>query len=398
MKKFLLAVSAATLIFAMLFSACAPAADPVDPDQNDPPADPPVLTGGYEGTDGGVSFTLPALGESVALHTELQSAYLGEENAVVIGKYADGVNAGDGLDHRELSHPLPVTFTWEAAGISEGAEYLLRVGEGEEMQNVWSFSTTETSLAVYNLKLATTYYWSVEAEDTESGKAFFTTEGRGPRNLYVDGVANVRDLGGWLTESGGRFKQGLIYRCGRLNENYTGKTTITEAGKRTMLEELKIRTEIDLRGGKNDPSEHGNITQSPLGEGVAYHHLGMNWEGDMLTLNRAKLREIFTLLSDETNYPLIFHCSIGTDRTGLVAYLLGAIVGVRQEDLFRDYLFSNFAYIEGSRGITDIKNSYAADIDAAAGDTLAEKAKNYLTEKVRIPAEQIEEIVRILAG
>lgn len=406
MKK-LLCVSCLLLSLAFGLAGCSePQEGPVQGEGPQPsvpstPAEPetpetPAVSGGYEGVDGGVSFRLPDLGKCVLLHTDLQKAYL-EDDYGAIRKYADGVNATEEVDHRELSAPLPVSFTWEAEGAADG-EYVLRVGEGEEMQNVWSFTTTETSLEVYNLKLATTYYWSVTAGNAESGKASFTTEGQGPRNLYIEGVANVRDLGGWTTESGARVKQGLIYRCGRLNENYTGKTTIAEAGISAMLEKLQIRTEIDLRGGSGDPTEHGNITKSPLGEGVSYFHIGMNWQGSLMDMNRPKIRQVFEILSNESSYPLIFHCSIGTDRTGLIAFLVGGLLGVSEEDLYRDYLFSNFAYIEGSRELTAIKNSYVADIKGAAGSDLAEKVRNTLIDRLRVPEEQVDAVARILSN
>ncbi len=400
MKKYLTAIFCALLAAVLVFAACAPQdPDTPTPDGGDGGDSGEVaVSGGYEGTDGGVAFKLPDLGKEVRLHTELQAAYLNEADPGCISRYADGVNATEELDFRELSHPAPVVFTWEAGGAAEGTEYLLSVGEGEKMQDVLHFTTTETQFEVYDLKLATVYYWNVTAGYAESGKACFTTEGQGPRNLYVDGVANVRDMGGWPTESGGRVKQGLFYRCGRLNENYTGKPTVTEEGIRTMLDVLHIRTEIDLRGGSGDPTEHGNIEASYLGTGVTYYHLGMNWNGHLVDLNRKKIRDVFTILAQEESYPLIFHCSIGTDRTGMIAFLVGALVGISEQDLYRDYLFSNFAYIEGSRDLNTIKNTYVADLKRAAGETLAEKARSYLTETVRVPVEQLDAVVRILGG
>ncbi len=389
---------------ALLFVAviCLAACGETEPELPSPPTpeepSAPALSGGYEGTDGEIAFKLPDLGENVVLHTQLQTAYLTNEKYEEIKKYADGVNKTDEEDHRELSHPQEVVFSWEAAGAAADAEYVLRVGEGEEMQNVWEFTTSETSFSVSNLKIATTYYWNISVGNVESGKAWFTTEGLGPRNLYVDGVANVRDLGGWQTESGVRVKQGLMYRCGRLNKNYSGEITVTNAGIDMLRNRLNIRAEIDLRGGSNDPSEYGNIEKSMLGDDIFYYHTGMNWEGSLIDLNRVKIRAVFALLADENNYPLIFHCSIGTDRTGVIAFLVGALLGVSEEDLYRDYLFSNFAYIEGARDLGTIRNTYVADIKGAAGSTLAEKTRTILLERLRVPEEQLQSIVRIMLG
>ena len=375
-----------------------------DPPKEDPPKEEEEkgISSGFTGTAGGVAFTLPDLGTEVSLHTQLQSKYLKSKYVALISNYADGVNADPaaGLDHRELSHPAPVNFTWTAAGAPAGTEYTLSVSENADMGTPWTFKTEETSYSVYNLKVGTSYYWTVAAGEAVSGAASFTTEGRGPRNLYVDGVANVRDMGGWATESGKTVKQGLLFRCGRLNENYTGKITVTEAGIDTMLNTLGVKTEIDLRGGENDPSEYGNVERSMLGDSVAYHHIGMNWDGNIFDLNLHQLKEIFTIFADEASYPIIFHCSIGTDRTGFVAYLLNALLGVDENDLARDYLFSNFAYIQGARemsGITKAGKGFNWIINQYEGEKLSDKARAALLD-IGVTAAQVDKIVSIFLG
>ena len=186
------------------------------------------------------------------------------------------------------------------------------------------------------------------------------TDAEAPRNMYVDGVTNVRDLGGWAVD-GGRVKQGLIYRCGRLNENdcETPVAKITEKGVYTMLNEMNIRSEIDLR--KVSDNEVGGLTtESILGAEVNYYQCPMGYNGNMLINNEEMIKHIFSdILSKEENYPLIFHCSIGTDRTGLIAFLIGGLLGVDVNDLYRDYLFSNFGDIGGSRSINNITYHYA---------------------------------------
>ena len=293
------------------------------------PEEPPVLSGGYEGTVGEITFTLPDLGEAVRLHTEAQAQFMkakGYGNAIF--DYAKG--------QEELSHPVPVSFTWEAEGAAEDATYTLNVSESEDMSDPWTFATTELSFEVYNLKIGTTYFWTVTAGDVTSGAAIFTTEATGPRNLCVDGVTNVRDVGGWTIEGGKTVKQGLLFRTGRLNESYSGVRSITEQGMDTMLNTLKVKTEIDLRGGKNDPDEYAPGVNKSVLEGVAYHHIGMNWDGDMWELNPKEIREVFSLLADENNYPMFYHCSIGTDRTGIITYLVLGLLGVPEESIFRD--------------------------------------------------------------
>lgn len=54
-----------------------------------------------------------------------------------------------------------------------------------------------------------------------------------------------------------------------------------------------------------------------------------------------QFRRLFELLGDERSYPVLFHCAAGKDRTGVVAALLLAVLGVSQEEILADYLLTN---------------------------------------------------------
>ena len=62
------------------------------------------------------------------------------------------------------------------------------------------------------------------------------------------------------------------------------------------------------------------------------------------TLARNALIEIMNAFTDvnNTDYSLYFHCRIGADRTGTIAYLLEGLLGVSEEDRYRDYEMSVF--------------------------------------------------------
>ena len=40
---------------------------------------------------------------------------------------------------------------------------------------------------------------------------------------------------------------------------------------------------------------------------------------------------------DPANYPIDFHCIAGQDRTGAVAFILNALLGVEEEELYLDW-------------------------------------------------------------
>jgi len=72
----------------------------------------------------------------------------------------------------------------------------------------------------------------------------------------------------------------------------------------------------------------------------------------------------------------------GTDRTGMVAYCIEALLGVSETDIVRDYLYSNFGKIGGSRSISTIRSRYPKLIKDYDGKTLQEKTYRFLNEYV----------------
>lgn len=312
-------------------------------------------------------------------HTELQTAFL-EDDYENVHRYAVG--------NAEKSLPQGIEIYWHYAPrelpIEGLKEFRLEITNerGDLLSKTLDVSLNENNIQMYLLQnafLNTRYSVKVQAVDNAnevvavSQNEFVTTD-KYPRNLLVQGVTNVRDIGGYVTDQG-TIKQGMLFRTARLNKSSADEIVveITDEGKRVMLEEMKVKTEIDLRG----IYESSNLTASVLGDTVNYHCMDMG----VLSLNapeqKAKIKSVFDLLCDKNNYPIFFHCHIGTDRTGIIAFLCEALLGADEQTLYVDYLFSNFGHIGSGRHpytlFTHIKamNSYE-------GDSLAQKTENYL--------------------
>lgn len=139
----------------------------------------------------------------VDIHTADQQGYLDDDFLFVSAKGGE-----------ELSQPKAVVLKWKS-DLPDGTEFTISLSESPDMTNPQVYTQKRTSLYVYNLKIATTYYWSVSAGDVVSDVSSFSTADCQPRNIYCDGVTNMRDLGGWKTTDGKRVKQGLLYRSGQ---------------------------------------------------------------------------------------------------------------------------------------------------------------------------------------
>jgi hypothetical protein len=172
------------------------------------------------------------------------------------------------------------------------------------------------------------------------------------RLIPLDGAFNFRDLGGYPVAGGQVTRWGRLFRSDTLHE-------LSPADVAT-LRSLGLATIIDLRTTR----ELARTGRGPLGpEPVRYHHLSVIREGaereapgeavaapaaeDLserylwyLDVGGPALARALVLLGEADNYPLVFHCAAGKDRTGVLAALVLDIVGVEATDIVADYLIT----------------------------------------------------------
>lgn len=209
-----------------------------------------------------------------------------------------------------------------------------------------------------NLEIGTRYYWKVSCRTlcgfgchknhgcepskrySESSVAEFVTEDLAPRWIALEGkVENVRDFGGRNGLGGRRVKQGMIYRGQGLNYNSAngdepGTSRLTVEDVKYLTGTLGIKTDLDLRGA----GETAGLSVSPLGEDVK---LVINssacYRWMFIKEGKASVAENFRVLSDPANYPVFFHCIGGADRTGSLAYMMNAVLGVSRRETETDW-------------------------------------------------------------
>ncbi len=79
-------------------------------------------------------------------------------------------------------------------------------------------SPAEGNVTAENLKIACRYDWEISGNGGKK-RGTFETEDIAPRLIRLDGVPNVRDLGGRIGLDGRRIRQGMLYRSSGLNDN-----------------------------------------------------------------------------------------------------------------------------------------------------------------------------------
>lgn len=307
----------------------------------------------------------PEFNSTYNLHSEIQESFLTKRNFDSIG--ADG--------QKELSRPNPIELNY-GDGLNK-YEYV--ISENSDLSNPYTVSSRDKKIYLYNLKNETTYYVKCKKGKNESEVASFYNSTTFIRNIYIDGVTNVRDIGNKTTTNGKKIKQGLIYRGAALSG-------ITSDGVKTLSKQLKIRTDIDLRTDNGEASDTNYLPN--------YINISMVYDSNIVNCY-SKVKEVFDTFSDQTAYPIYFHCAIGTDRTGFIAYLLNGMLGVSKEDSLADYLFSNFGKIGSSRSVSNTTH-YTSVINSLGKATHQENCISYLVEKCGITNSQIQTIQTLM--
>ena len=174
------------------------------------------------------------------------------------------------------------------------------------------------------------------------------------KEVPLEGAINFRDIGGYRTANGQHVRWNRIYRAGQL-----GHLTDEDMNQ---LEALGIQISCDLRS-QEERDEQPDV----LPDSVRYLHYPIQTNETRaqqirrLVLNRGRMdsfmqeayiqvivdanadvyAQIFELVADEDNLPLILHCTAGKDRTGVGVALLLSYLGVPDDVILADYSLSN---------------------------------------------------------
>ena len=182
--------------------------------------------------------------------------------------------------------------------------------------------------------------------------------------LRLKKLINTRDLGGLPCE-GGKIARGLLYRSGKLYA-LPEKTVrfFVERGVLTIVD-LRIETEVNEHpdavwdGAKYirlplpctatpEPTDYKNMRETMRAEGKRIKKEFGSGDGYMLKTydellfsdySRGQLARFFKILI-EADGGVIWHCSGGKDRAGLISMILEGLLGVPEEFIIADFTAS----------------------------------------------------------
>ena len=153
---------------------------------------------------------------------------------------------------------------------------------------------------------------------------------------------NFRDLGGIGTADGRRVRSGRVFRSNGLFDLSDDEVGVLQA-------RCRLRTVIDLRG----PLEARRERPCPLaGGGLRSVRLPLldeerqapgvltdflpRYQGYLATAGD-RITQALEVIADEASQPVLFHCTTGRDRTGVLAALLLDCLGVPADAIVADY-------------------------------------------------------------
>ena len=150
---------------------------------------------------------------------------------------------------------------------------------------------------------------------------------------FIGYVKNCRDLGGWACD-GGTVRYGRMYRC--------AAPGAAESADANIAQNANIRYHFDLR-------DNASLESSPFGSEVYYKRYPLSaYYSDLVDLTKSHYAEMAALLRAVFDVVIhgngvIYHCSLGRDRTGTLSFILLALLGVSKKHVDMDYELSGFS-------------------------------------------------------
>lgn len=173
------------------------------------------------------------------------------------------------------------------------------------------------------------------------------------RFFELDSIQNFRDLGGYTSSGKQHVRWGKIFRSGSFNR-MTKHDSIE-------LNKLGIKTVIDLRSKdvrkqNLDRYKNAQNVRIPISyngySAIAQKVLdGQFLRGDAVIYTQDSYRDMvnnfakeyatfFDYLCDENNYPIVYHCYLGKDQSGMATYFLLKALDIPTDVIEDDYMAS----------------------------------------------------------
>jgi protein-tyrosine phosphatase len=194
-----------------------------------------------------------------------------------------------------------------------------------------------------------------------------------PSALPLQGIVNLRDVGGQPTRDDRRVRTGVLFRSGQLDRGH-GASALSGLDLSVVFDlrgadEVAVAPDVVpsgvevvhldvLAGSRERIATHlaDLLTQPALVEeslrsGAVEEHYRASYRNMVLLDSaRAAYSELFGRLAG-LERPALFHCTAGKDRTGWAAAALLSLLGVDDDTVTQDYLRSSQPVLDSFRPV-----------------------------------------------
>lgn len=296
--------------------------------------------------------------------------------------YDHEITVAEALNGEEPYQPMLFSYRLE----EQSGTLLISEDKSFSEYREYTLSKDSEMLAIDNLKTGTAYHYRILVGEEVYEGTFETA--KATRFVSISGIKNTRDIGGYATLDGRTVRQGLLIRGQEIDGLAEPTYFIPKDAIEEVQETFGFVYDFDLR----QPSLFiGSDYQSRLGEDVGHKFYNSPMYGEIFrAAGAARVRDIFRDLADPEHYPMYFHCTYGTDRSGTIIFLLQGLLGMSEEDMIREYLLTAFS----NPALADVDNMdiVIEGMQNYVGETLQEKIETYFIEVVGLTSEEIESI------
>ncbi len=197
----------------------------------------------------------------------------------------------------------------------------------------------------------------------------------GRRHIALEGSFNIRDLGGYATAQGTQTAWRRFLRADSphaLTED--GQARLQAEGLATVID---LRTEAEITETPNPFARRAGVAYAhrPLFAALAPGKLAETADGacpllgfyqSALDDRHEALHDIMTLIAGAGEGAVMFHCTAGKDRTGLVAALLLGLAEVSPDDIVADYALTEGLIADLVAGFLETARQRGGDVTAYA--------------------------------
>ncbi|MFE2145463.1 tyrosine-protein phosphatase [Streptomyces sp. NPDC059456] len=171
------------------------------------------------------------------------------------------------------------------------------------------------------------------------------------RHVTFERLHNFRDLGGYRSADGRTVAWGALYRADSLGKLAGGDwDRFLGLGIRTVID-LRYPWEIEAKGRVPEPGrftyanlsiEHRPYDQAAIDPDIDPWRYLADRFAEVTEDGVVEIRRAIELIATGPG-PVVFHCTSGKDRTGLIAAFVLTLLDVSEEEILADFALTELA-------------------------------------------------------